>query len=193
MLSIGILTFSLIAVGFAGPVAVIRSEPPVDAVFIPCEEGTKDPICLHVKQPIGDVITEISHPNGTIETKVNLYTRSDLQAIREKNGVTSTKYLPGQNTTDAGSAEFIRSLTRRESAPPICRTETQRWYDTYSCGYWYQAWHQVGNCFYCNQCTEAISVSFGVTQTWTYGLSFKFDDVITATFGFSWGPNIHPI
>lgn len=45
----------------------------------------------------------------------------------------------------------------------------------------------MGNCFYCDQCTEAIAVNFAVTDTWTAGLSVKFNDVITANFGFSWG------
>ncbi|KAJ2976377.1 hypothetical protein NQ176_g4987 [Zarea fungicola] len=187
MLFTGALSLSFIAVCLASPLSVIRSEPPAGTVFIPCEEGTKDPICLLVKQPTQDIITEITHPNGTVQVKRNLYTRGELQAIREANNVVSTEHSPNQDTPRNGSAEFIKSLTERDQLPPICYTENQKWYDTYNWGYWYNSWHQVGNCFYCDQCTEAIAVSFAVTQTWTYGLSYKFDDVITATFGFSWG------
>ncbi|KAJ2981390.1 hypothetical protein NQ176_g2049 [Zarea fungicola] len=178
-------TLSFVAIGLASPVA-LRSEPPAGTTFIPCEEGTKDPICLLIKQPSQDVITELKHPNGTVEVKKNLYTRAQLQAIREENKVVSREHSPQQEPVD-GSAAFIDSLTKRESAPPICWSETQKWYDQHEWGYWYQSWHQVGNCFYCDQCTEAISTSFAVSQTWTYGLSAKFNDVITVSFSFAWG------
>ncbi|KAJ2983334.1 hypothetical protein NQ176_g767 [Zarea fungicola] len=189
MLFTSALTVSLIAVGLASPVTVIRSEPPPGTVFIPCEEGTKDPICLLVKQPVQDVITEITHPNGTVEIKRNLYSRSELQAIRAANNVVSTEYsAPKEAILDGSvSAASNSSSTKRDQLPPICYTETQRWYDTNNWGYWYQPWHQVGSCFYCDQCTEAIAVSFAVAETWTYGLSGDFDEVIKYTFGFSWG------
>lgn len=176
----------LVAVSLANPVTIVRSEPPADAVFIPCEQGTVDPICHLVKQPSQDIVTEITHPNGTVEVKKNFYTREQLKAIREANNVVSTEHRAHQKAED-NVARFIKGLTKRESAPPICRTETQRWYDQSQWGYWYQSWYQVGNCFYCNQCTESISTSFSVAQTWTYGLSATFNEVITVSFGFSWG------
>lgn len=184
-------TLSLAIVTLASPLVVLKSEPPADAIFIPCAEDSQDPICHLVKQPSQDVITEITHPNGTTEVKKNLYTRAQLQAIREENKVVSKEHAPHQESFD-GSAAFINSITKREStkresAPPICWTQTQKWYDTHDWGYWYQSWHQVGNCFYCDQCIEAINTSFGVSQTWTWGISAKFGDVITSTFGFSWG------
>ncbi|KAJ2975934.1 hypothetical protein NQ176_g5237 [Zarea fungicola] len=80
MLLNGILTLSVAAVAFAGPL-VLRSEPPAGSVFIPCEEDTKDPICLTIKRPSQDIITTITHTNGTVEVKKNLYTRAQLNAI----------------------------------------------------------------------------------------------------------------
>ncbi|KAF4457619.1 hypothetical protein F53441_492 [Fusarium austroafricanum] len=188
MLLLSTLVLSFVAAGLSTPVAVKldNSEPPANATWIPCVEGTKDPICLGIKAPSSDVITEIVHPDGRVEVHRNKYTRKQLKEIRHKNQVRSVQHEPGQLAHDK-SAEFISNLTKRESAPPICTTETQKWYDQHDWGYWYQAWHQVGSCFYCDQCTEAIAVSFAVTQTWTVGLSAKFGEVITATFGFSWG------
>ncbi|KAJ2983357.1 hypothetical protein NQ176_g752 [Zarea fungicola] len=186
MLLTNTLALSLVGMCLASPLVVIQSEPPANATFIPCEEGTKDPICLLVKQPLRDIITERTHPNGTVEILRNLYTREQLKHIRERNKVVSVEVLPGQNIGN-GSAEFVQSLAKREGPPPICTHEIQKWYDTANWGYWYQNWHQVGNCFYCDQCTESINVSFGVSQTWTWGLDAKFADVINVSFGFQWG------
>ncbi|KAH7134572.1 hypothetical protein B0J13DRAFT_677886 [Dactylonectria estremocensis] len=188
MIFLSTLILSFVTAGFSTPI-VLRLDnngPPENATFIPCVEGTTDPICLSLRQPSSDVITEIVHANGTVETKHNRYTREELKEIRHQNKVRSTEYRPGEVVPDQ-SAEFISNLTKRESAPPVCWTEKQRWYDQNDWGYWYQAWHQVGNCFYCDQCTEAIAVSFAVSETWTYGLSAEFGEVITASFSFAWG------
>jgi hypothetical protein len=183
-----ILLLSLATAGLSSPI-VVRSGgngPLANSTFIPCTEGTTDPICKLVRQPKLDIVTEITHSNGTVEIKRNLYTREQLQTIRKQNNITSVEYQPGE-VLQSRSAEFISSLTKRESAPPVCWSETQRWYDQNDSGYWYQAWNQVGNCFYCDQCTEAIAWSFGVSETWTWGLDIAFEEVITASFGFSWG------
>jgi hypothetical protein len=115
-----------------------------------------------------------------------MYTREQLQTIRERNNVTTVEYKPGDVVRNR-SAEFISSLTKRESAPPVCHSELQQWYDTSNWGYWYQTWNQVGNCFYCNVCTEGIAISFGVTETWTVGLAATFYKVLQFTFQFSYG------
>ncbi|KAJ2974538.1 hypothetical protein NQ176_g6001 [Zarea fungicola] len=184
MLFQNVFRLSLVALSLATPL-IIRGDPPPNAVFFECKEGTKDPICLSIKQPFHDVTTEITHFNGTKEVKKNLYSRSQLQAIREENQVISREHAPHQELEDRSEA-FIANLTKRDWVP-LCRTETQRWYDTQSWGYWYQNWHQVGSCFYCDYCSEAIATSFAVTQTWTVGLNYKFGEVITATFSFAWG------
>ncbi|RDW57506.1 hypothetical protein BP6252_13766 [Coleophoma cylindrospora] len=183
-----ILLFFLVGAGLSTPIASSLESrgPPPNATFIQCIDGTTDPICQLIHQPSHEIITEIIHPNGTMEIKRNLYTRDQLQAIRARNNVTSIEYQPGE-AVQTRNAETINSPTKRESAPPACWSETQKWYDTHDWGYWYQPWKQVGNCFYCDQCTEAIATSFAVTQTWTVGLDAKFGDVITVSFGFSWG------
>lgn len=179
--------FSMMAVVLSSP-ASLRSAAtsPGNATFVSCIEGTTDPICHMIRQPIKDVITEIHHPNGTIETHRNKYTRKELEEIRISKRVTSVERQPGETIPD-GSAGFIRSVEKRESAPPLCYHEIQKWYDQHEWGYWYQSWHQIGNCFYCNKCAEAIASSFAVAQTWTYGLGVNFDDIVSASFGFSWG------
>ncbi|KAF5585586.1 hypothetical protein FPCIR_8299 [Fusarium pseudocircinatum] len=146
------LVLSFVAVGYVTPLAIRldNTEPPENATFVQCHEGTTDRICLKIRGPSLDVITEIVHPDGTVE-----------------------------------SAAFVSDLTKRDT-PRLCRSETQRWWDENEWGYWYQAWHQVGNCFYCNQCTEAIAVGFSVSQAWTVGLSLKFEEVIEASFEFTW-------
>ncbi|CVL12043.1 hypothetical protein FPRO06_04713 [Fusarium proliferatum] len=188
MLILSTLVLSFVAVGYATPLAIRldNTEPPENATFVQCHEGTTDPICLKIRGPSSDVITEIVHPDGTVEVHRNKYTREQLKDIRRQNKVKSVEHKPGHTVRD-GSAAFINDLTKRESAPRICRSETQRWWDQNDWGYWYQAWHQVGSCFYCNQCTEAIAVGFSVSQTWTVGLSAKFGEVIEASFEFSWG------
>lgn len=187
-----VLALSLVAFGLASPVTVLKSDPPADAVFIRCEEGTEDPICLLIKQPMQDIITERTHPNGTVEVKRNLYTRSQLQAIREQNSVVSREHKPIPEA--AGTSAVLDNFhIERAVGPPVsnyCTSETQKWYDQHDWGYWFQSWQQVGACFYCDQCTRAIAYSFGVSQTWTYGLSAKFADVITLSFGFSWGQTL---
>lgn len=182
------LALSLVAISHASPIVLLRSEPPADAIFTPCHEGTEDPICHLVKQPSPDVITERVHPNGTVEVLKNHYTRAQLKAIRENNNVISVEHKPRRGGNDTSTAPG-GSLAERWVMPPpqYCTSEIQKWYDTHEWGYWYQSWHQIGNCFYCDQCSEAISTSFGVAQTWTYGLSANFGDIISASFGFSWG------
>ncbi|KAF5546515.1 hypothetical protein FMEXI_5537 [Fusarium mexicanum] len=182
------LVLSFVATAYATPLAIRldNTEPPENTTFVKCVEGTTDPICLKIRGPSSDIITEIVHPDGTVEVHRNKYTREQLKDIRHQNKVKSVEQKPGHTARD-GSAVFINDLTKRESAPPVCYSETQRWWDQKEWGYWYQAWHQVGNCFYCDQCTEAIAVGFSVSQTWTVGLSAKFGEVIEATFSFSWG------
>lgn len=184
MLFYGIFTLSLAAVSLAGPL-ILRGDPPPGATFMECKDDTKDPICLSIKPPFHDVHTEITHPNGTKEFKRNLYTREQLKAIREENSVISRRHEPYQEYED-GNAAFIANMTKRDVVQP-CWTERQKWYDTHQWGYWYQSWHQIGSCFYCDNCREAIAYSFGVSQTWTVGLQLEFTDVLKATFGFSWG------
>lgn len=180
----------LAAVGYGKPL-VLRSDevgPPANATFVRCTEGTTDPLCHLVRQPTLGVVTEITHINGTKETKRDLYTHEHLRGIRERNNVTSVERKLGQTFPD-NHAKFINEFTKRESSTgiPICYTERMKWFDQHEWGYWYQQWKQVGNCFYCDQCTEAISTSFAVAQTWSFGLEAKFAEVITASFHFSWG------
>lgn len=181
------LFLSMATVGLSN-VIKLRSAgtPPANSTYVECVEGTTDPICLMIRQPAQDVISEIAHPNGTIEIQRNKYTRAELEQIRISNHVASIERKPGDPVHN-GSAEFAAALAKRAGPPQQCYTETQKWYDQHGWGYWYQDWHQVGNCFYCDQCTEAIQFSFAVAQTWTFSLGYKFDDIITATFGFTWG------
>lgn len=181
----GFLVMSLVSLGLTSPV-LIQSDPPANATFVPCEEGTKDPICLMIKQPVQDVFTERIHPNGTVEILQGLYTREQLKKIRETNRMASVEVSRDQGNVN-GSTVLTNSLAKREGPPPICTHEIQRWFDQASWGYWYQKWHQVGNCFYCDTCSEAIATSFAVSQTWTYGIGVNFDEVISVSFGFSWG------
>lgn len=108
-----------------------------------------------------------------------------LENTRLRHNIPSIERKPGDPVHN-GFAEFVSGLTKRESAPPVCTYETQKWYDTSNSGYWYQYWSQVGNCLYCNQCTEAIAASFAVSETWTFGLGYEFDDVISVSFGNTW-------
>ncbi|KAJ2976681.1 hypothetical protein NQ176_g4806 [Zarea fungicola] len=180
------LLLSMATVGLSNVINFRSGPPPANSTFIQCHEGTTDPICQMIRQPAQDVITEITHPNGTTEIKRNKYTRAQLEQIRLDKRVVSVKRMAGEPMHN-GSAEFVAELNKREGPPQLCYHETQKWYDTYNWGYWYRDWRQVGNCFYCNPCTESIAFSFAVAQTWTYQLGIKFDDVVTATFGFSWG------
>ncbi|RKU46368.1 hypothetical protein DL546_003215 [Coniochaeta pulveracea] len=107
-----------------------------NVTYVPCTEGTTDPICQLIRQPNPDVISEIIHPNGTVETKQIRYTREQLGDIRARNNVVSVEHQPGQVLPDR-SAEFVENLSKRESAPPICYTETQKWFDQQEWGYWY--------------------------------------------------------
>ncbi|KAH6870965.1 hypothetical protein B0T10DRAFT_592877 [Thelonectria olida] len=154
------LILSFVTAGFSTPIVLRSDTPPENATFISCVEGTTDPICQFIRPPSSDVIMEIVHPDGSVGTKRNHYTREQLKKIPHENNVVSTQYRPGQLFHDKHS-EFIGNLTKRESAPPLCRTETQRWYDQHDC--------------------------FAVAQTWTVGLSAEFGEVITASFDFSWG------
>ncbi|KAJ2972419.1 hypothetical protein NQ176_g7170 [Zarea fungicola] len=173
------ITLSLATVVLSTPLVLKDTTSPLDnSTIIACAEGTTDPICNLHRQPTQHVITDITHPNGTTEMVRNKYTREQLNAIRTANNVKSAQFAPGEASSAA---------SKREVAPPVCYTETQRWYDTDSWGYWYQSWNQVGSCFYCDDCSEAISTSFAVSQTWTYGLGVSFDSVIQSTFQFSWG------
>ncbi|KAH8911215.1 hypothetical protein BR93DRAFT_989890 [Coniochaeta sp. PMI_546] len=182
------LVLALAAAGLASPVYFdLNNKREVGNItFVPCTHDSADPICKLVRQPSTDVISTIIHPNGTQEIKRNLYTREQLRDIRVRNSVTSVEFKPGQEIQDR-SAEFIAELTKRETAPPVCYTETQTWFDQHEWGYWFQVWKQVGSCFYCDVCTDAIQTSFSVTQTWTTGLSVTFAKIIQANFGFSWG------
>lgn len=172
------LLLPFVVVVFANPLNLGYNAPPGNATFISCKESTGDPICALVKQPHQDVLTTISHPNGTIETVRNKYTREHLQQIRIDNNISTVEYRPG---------ETVPMLDMREERPRICTHEHQEWFDQHDWGYWYQAWNQIGNCFYCDDCDEEISASFSVSQTWTVGLEAKFNAVIKAQFSFSWG------
>ncbi|KAJ5359753.1 uncharacterized protein N7496_012166 [Penicillium cataractarum] len=115
------MILSLVTMGLSTPL-VFRSDsdgPPINATFIQCTEGTADPICQLLRRPDPDIVTEITHPNGAIEVKRNLYTREQLQAVRKQNNVTSVEYKPGDAARNQ-STEFISSLTKREPAPPTC-------------------------------------------------------------------------
>jgi hypothetical protein len=150
-----------------------------NATFVLCDDDSPDPICALVKRPTTAVMTSTLLPDGTWSEAVpSNWTREALKAVREANGVISN---------ERRSFDPIANLTLRESAPPVCWTERQKWYDQSQWGYWYQAWHQIGSCFYCDSCSEAIAASFAVTQTWTVGIGADFDNVMHVSFDYSWG------
>ncbi|KAJ2984308.1 hypothetical protein NQ176_g49 [Zarea fungicola] len=182
-----ILSF-LATVGLSTPVDLGSNIhlPRDNSTIVKCHVGTTDPICAMIRQPSQDILTEITYPNGTVVTIKNKYTREQLHAIRTKNNVTSVEHHPGKELKDR-TAEFISGLEKRESKPPLCFSERQTWYDQHDWNYWYQTWKQIGSCFYCDDCTKAIAVSFAVAETWTYGLTVDFSSIIKANFGFSWG------
>jgi hypothetical protein len=116
------LVLSFVAAGYATPLAIRldNTEPPENATFVQCHEGTTDPICLKIRGPSSDVITEIVHPDGTVEVHRNKYTREQLKDIRDKNKVKSVKHKPGHAARD----ESVAFLNKRDT-PRICRSETQ--------------------------------------------------------------------
>lgn len=178
------LLLFFVAAGLSNPLALRNSAPlaprngapPGNGTFFSCTDNSSDPRCAFVKHPSRDVITRITHPNGTTEVVRNKYTREQLQQIRIANNISSVEYQPGEKIRD-----------KREGLPLICTHETQEWFDQYAWGFWYQAWHQVGSCFYCDSCDDAIATSFGVSETWTAGLQTEFSGILKAQFSFSWG------
>lgn len=174
------LALALATAGFANPIALFNFDDKRsfdNFTFVPCFEGTTDPNCHLIRQPTLDIITEVVHVNGSTETKRNLYTREQLRDVRIQNNVSSIEHKQGQDSQDVEKREV----------PPVCWTETQKWFDQTEWGYWYNSWQQVGSCFYCDECTWAIASNFAITQTWTVGLSATFDGILQASFGFSWG------
>ncbi|KAK9350249.1 hypothetical protein V1523DRAFT_399416 [Lipomyces doorenjongii] len=154
-----------------------------NATFVRCTASSIDPLCKLVKQPDTAVMEHKLLPDGTWSITKSNWTRESLKAVREQHNVTSIMRRAGDGIEGPPA-----DLEKRESAPPICTgPQTQTWFDQDDWGYWYQSWQQVGNCFYCDTCSEAIQSSFAVTESWTVGLSASFDAVIQASFSFSWG------
>jgi hypothetical protein len=124
-----------------------------------------------VKQPDFGVTQHTLLPDGTWQASPSNWTRESLKDFRKS-------HVASKIHTDPSILD---------GRPPLCFSNKQTWYDTHDWGYWYQPWHQVGNCFYCdnNDCNEAIQVSFSVQQTWTVGIGVTFDEIVEATFGFS--------
>ncbi|RFU34102.1 hypothetical protein B7463_g2256, partial [Scytalidium lignicola] len=150
-------------------------------VYVKCDDSSKDPLCALVRPPISTVMTTTLLEDGTWSEAVpSNWTRESLKAFRVANNVTSN--LP--SSIDPVSRHLN---SKREAGPPVCTTERQNWYDQHEWGYWYQAWAQVGNCFYCDTCSEAIATSFAVSETWTFSLGVDFDKVMQLSFGYSWG------
>ncbi|KAK9388154.1 hypothetical protein V1515DRAFT_597880 [Lipomyces mesembrius] len=175
-------TFSLI---LASPVYLPNEGFHADknATFVRCDASSTDFICALVKKPESAVMEHKLLPDGTWKWTKSNWTREALKAVREQNNVTSI-----MRRTDDRIADSVTDLRKRESVPPICsQTDLQTWYDQCEWGYWYQPWRQVGNCFYCDTCTEQIQTSFSVTESWTVGLPVTFDQVIQTSFRFSWG------
>lgn len=48
----------------------------------------------------------------------------------------------------------------------------------------YTEWNQVGNCFYCDSCTQTITSTASVQNTWSVGLTADFEEAIHIAFGF---------
>lgn len=148
-----------------------------------CTAASSNPACHVIKQPRSEVMQTILLPDGTwSEPTVSNWTRESLAAKRKKHGVISNL-----RKGDEGLQAFHHNLTKRESAPQVCSTYRQTWFDQHEWGNWYQQWKQVGGCYYCSKCTERITQSFGVSQTWTVGLEVNFESIIKASFGFSQG------
>jgi hypothetical protein len=81
-----------------------------------------------------------------------------------------------------------KKLGKRESKPmPFCWDTYYQGYSQNSWGYYYGNWGQVGNCFYCYQCSVSTTQTDGVSFTYTAEVDVKFSDVIQANFGFWYG------
>ena len=69
----------------------------------------------------------------------------------------------------------------------ICTYHRESWYDPdYTTAPWFHDWRQVGDCKYCDSCSQGISVSATVTQAWTAGLGVTLDAVLQGVFQFQW-------
>lgn len=173
-----LITFLLGSAGTAIsiPVQELDITPsPINATYIHCGTGSnltnfEDENCAKRHKEVHHVYRHELQDDGTWRTSVADKTIAEAEAEAKLS----------VNRTEAELDE----LSKRDVP---CRTYVETWFTTDNWGYWYNQWKQIGQCFYCDDCSFAAQYSASVTQTWTVGLGVNLDSAIQATFGYSWG------
>jgi hypothetical protein len=135
-----------------------------------------------VKQPDTNAKLYIKDKHG----KMHLVYSGNNQTLADHNHVATmvTNYAQANNITGNST-----NLNKRLAGPPpvYCWNTWSQGFDQNSWGYYNGNWGQMGGCYYCESCYITVDVSYGVSFTYTAEADLNLGNVISGSFGYSWG------